>query len=97
MRDLIKASQTQIELSKKKFDNNITQIEKKCKLGRGERIMKLKKGVQGVLVFIAVLSIVAIMTTLDSEWSIEYFTFVVINLAVFSATSLTLKKFGRWE
>lgn len=75
---------------KKKFDISITQIE-------GERNMKLKKGVQRVLEVLCTIAVMLLLTTIESEWSLEYLVFVMTNLAIASATGLTLKKFGRWE
>ena len=59
--------------------------------------MKLRKEVQGVLVFIAVISTLAILITIDSEWSFKYLVFLFSNLAALVGSSLILKKFGRWE
>lgn len=59
--------------------------------------MKLKKGVQGVLVFIAVISFILIACTIDSEWSLFYLLFLLINTAMFFASVLILKKYGRWN
>lgn len=75
---------------KKKFDISITQIE-------GERNMKLKKGVQRVFEVVFTIAIMLILTTIESDWSMEYLVFFTTNLAIASATGLTLKKFGRWE
>ena len=38
-----------------------------------------------------------IMVTIESDWSIEYLVFFVTNLAIATATGLTLSKFGRYE
>ena len=59
--------------------------------------MKLKKGVQRVLAIICTMAVMLLLTTIESEWSLEYLVFVMTNLAIASATGLTLKKFGRWE
>jgi len=59
--------------------------------------MKLKKGVQRVLEIICTMAVMLLLTTIESEWSLEYLVFVMTNLAIASATGLTLKKFGRWE
>lgn len=59
--------------------------------------MKLRKEVQGVLVFIAVASTIAILTTIDSAWSFEYIVFFLANLSILVGSSLILKKFGRWN
>lgn len=59
--------------------------------------MKLKKGVQRVLETICTMAVMLLLTTIESEWSLEYLVFVMTNLAIASATGLTLKKFGRWE
>lgn len=59
--------------------------------------MKLKKGVQRVFEVVFTIAVMLILTTIESEWSLEYLVFVITNLAIASATGLTLKKFGRWE
>lgn len=59
--------------------------------------MKLKKGVQRVFEFICCLAVAMLLMTIESEWSLEYLLFVVINLAVALSTGLVLKRFGRWE
>ena len=59
--------------------------------------MKMKKGVQRVLEIICTMAVMLLLTTIESEWSLEYLVFVITNLAIASATGLTLKKFGRWE
>lgn len=59
--------------------------------------MKLKKGVQRVLEVLCTIAVMLLLTTIESEWSLEYLVFVMTNLAIASATGLTLKKFGRWE
>ena len=59
--------------------------------------MKLRKGVQRVLELILSIAIILLLTTIESDWTLEYLVFVVTNLAIASATGLTLKKFGRWE
>lgn len=59
--------------------------------------MKLRKNVQRVLEVICCIAVIMLLTTIESEWSLEYLVFVVTNLAIACATGLTLKKFGRWE
>lgn len=59
--------------------------------------MKLKKGVQRVLEVLCTMAVMLLLITIESEWSIEYLVFFTTNLAIASATGLTLKKFGRWE
>lgn len=59
--------------------------------------MKLKKGVQRVLEVLCTMAVMLLLITIESEWSIEYIVFFTTNLAIASATGLTLKKFGRWE
>ena len=59
--------------------------------------MKLRKNVQRVLEVICTISILMIMVTIESDWSIEYLVFFVTNLAIATATGLTLSKFGRYE
>lgn len=59
--------------------------------------MKLKKGVQRVFEVVFTIAVMLILTTIESDWSMEYLVFVMTNLAIASATGLTLKKFGRWE
>lgn len=59
--------------------------------------MKLKKGVQRVLEVLCTMAVMLLLVTIESEWSIEYLVFFTTNLAIASATGLTLKKFGRWE
>lgn len=59
--------------------------------------MKLRKGVQGILVFIAILSTFAILTTIESVWCFEYIVFLFINISMLIGSSLILKKFGRWN
>lgn len=59
--------------------------------------MKLKKGVQRVFEVVFTIAIMLILTTIESDWSMEYLVFFTTNLAIASATGLTLKKFGRWE
>ena len=73
-----------------KLEIIITQIE-------GEENMKLRKNIQRVLEVILVIALVMLLTTLESEWTLEYLVFVVTNLAIVCATGLTLKKYGRWE
>lgn len=59
--------------------------------------MKLRKWVQRVLEVLCTIAIMMLLTTIESDWSLEYLVFVVTNLAIACATGLTLKKFGRWE
>lgn len=59
--------------------------------------MKLKKGVQWVLEILATMSFIMLMITIESEWCVEYFLFVFINLSILVGAGFTLNKFGRWE
>lgn len=55
----------------------------------------LKNWFENTLIAMMFISLGAIITTADSELSIEYIIFVVINLIVFASCSLTIVRFGR--
>lgn len=59
--------------------------------------MKLRKWVQRFLEVLCTIAVMLLLTTIESDWSLEYLVFVITNLAIACATGLTLKKFGRWE
>jgi len=59
--------------------------------------MKLKKWVQGVLVTLFVVSSILVITTIESELSLGFILFLILNLSVISGTGLVLAKFGRWQ
>ena len=59
--------------------------------------MKLRKRVQGVLEIICCISIMLIAITIESEWSLNYFLFLSINLIIACGSGFVLAKFGRWE
>ena len=59
--------------------------------------MKLNKTIQGVLEVMSTMTIILILTTIDSEWSRIYLFFVLINILVFIASATLLVKFGRWS
>lgn len=54
-----------------------------------------KKWLNNLLVGVATLSFVLIVTTIDSEWTIQYLQFVGVNVALFGASALLLAKWGR--
>jgi len=57
----------------------------------------LKESVEKVLVIIMAISIVLLMTTLESQWTLNYGLFVVINVAIVTINGLILAKFGKKE
>ena len=59
--------------------------------------MKLNKTFQGVLGVIFVISMMLIITTIDSEWSIAYIVFLNVNVVLFVISGLLLAKYGRWS
>lgn len=59
--------------------------------------MKLNKTFQGVLGIIFAISMMLIITTIDSEWSIGYLIFLNVNVVLFVVSGLLLAKYGRWS
>lgn len=57
----------------------------------------LKESVEKVLVIIMAISIVLLMTTLESQWTLNYGLFVVINVAIVTINGLILAKFSKKE
>ena len=55
----------------------------------------LKKGWQRLLEIIATLAFILLVTTVDSDWTIEYFKFVGILIAMFSISVTLITKFGK--
>jgi hypothetical protein len=54
-----------------------------------------KKWLNNLLMGVATLSFVLIVTTIDSEWTIQYLQFVGVNVTLFGASALLLAKWGR--
>jgi hypothetical protein len=54
----------------------------------------LKKGWQTLLEIIATLTFMLLVSTVDSDWTIEYFKFVGILIAMFSVSVTLIAKFG---
>lgn len=54
-----------------------------------------KKWLNNLLMGVATLSFVLIVTTIDSEWTIQYLQFVGVNVVLFGASALLLAKWGR--
>ena len=59
--------------------------------------MKLNKTFQGVLEIVAVMSIILIGITIDSDWTSTYLMFLIINLLLAFGSITLLAKFGRFE
>lgn len=59
--------------------------------------MKLRKSIQWVLEVVFTISLILIMTTIESEWCFEYLLFLFINVAIVIGVGFTLNKYGRWE
>lgn len=57
----------------------------------------LKKGWQTLLEVIATLAFVLFVSTIDNDWTIEYFKFVGILVAMFSVSVTLIVKFGNLD
>lgn len=57
----------------------------------------LKKGWQTLLEAIATLAFVLFVSTVDSDWTVEYFKFVGILVAMFSVSVALIVKFGNLD
>ena len=55
----------------------------------------LKNWVEKVLQTLFALSLMSIICTADSEWSKEYFIFLLINILVFTISAKILKKYSK--
>lgn len=59
--------------------------------------MKFKKSIQGLVEVITVGALLLILTTIESEWNLEYLKFVGLNATIFITGALLLLKFGSAE
>ena len=57
--------------------------------------LTLKKGIENLLLIITTISFILIMTTIESEWTKDYLSFVLTNVSIITINVLILKKFGK--
>lgn len=57
--------------------------------------LTLKKGIENLLLIITTLSFILIMTTIESEWTLEYLVFVLINVGIIAINVKILKRYGK--
>ena len=57
--------------------------------------LTLKKGIENLLLIITTLSFMLIMTTIESEWTLEYLAFVLINVGIIAINVKILKHYGK--
>lgn len=57
--------------------------------------LTLKKGIENLLLTITTISIILIMTTVESDWTKEYLLFVLINVGIIALNVSILKKYGK--
>lgn len=57
--------------------------------------LTLKKGIENLLLIITTISIILIMTTIESDWTKEYLLFVLINVGIIALNVSILKKYGK--
>mgnify|MGYP006383173945 CR=1 FL=1 len=61
---------------------------------RKNKVM-LKSWLNNLVMGIAVVSFLAIVITIDSQWTSQYFQFVGVNAIMFVSSALILAKWGR--
>ena len=55
----------------------------------------LKKGIENLLIVITTICIMLIMTTIESDWTLEYLVFVLINVGIIIINVKILKNYGK--
>lgn len=55
----------------------------------------LKKWLNNLLIGIATISFLLVAITIESDWSIQYLQFLLINIVLFTSSTLLLIKYGR--
>ena len=57
--------------------------------------LTLKKGIENLLLTITFICIGLVATTADSELSLDYLLFFLVNIAIISFNSMVLAKYGK--
>ena len=57
--------------------------------------LTLKKGIENLLLVITTLSFILIMTTIESEWTLTYLAFVLVNSSIIAINVKILKHYGK--
>lgn len=57
--------------------------------------MKFRKGIQGIVEVITTGALILILTTIESDWTLDYLAFAGINMMVLFAGGWLLHKYGR--
>lgn len=57
--------------------------------------LTLRKGIEQLLVVITTICIMLIMTTIESDWTLEYLVFVLINVGIILINVKILKNYGK--
>ena len=57
--------------------------------------MRFKKSIQGIVEVITTGALILILTTIESDWTLDYLIFLGINMAVLFAGGFLLSKYGR--
>lgn len=57
--------------------------------------LTLRKGIENFLIIITTISFILIMTTIESDWTIDYLTFVLINVIIITINIIILKNYGK--
>lgn len=57
--------------------------------------MKFRKGIQGIVEVITTGALILILTTIESDWTLDYLAFVGINMMVLLTGGWLLHKYGR--
>lgn len=55
----------------------------------------LKKWLNNLLMGVATISFLLVAITVESDWSIQYLQFLLINIVLFTSSTLLLIKYGR--
>jgi len=61
---------------------------------KNKKKLVLKESIQTTLEFIAMTTFILFVSSVDSEWTIEYFKFIGVLAIIFTACVATIHKYG---